>query len=69
MKKMPRHSIAAFKVAICLWLKVVDGSGSAQDAAKNASPASVAVALVAVARVLPIALVIALHKALAKSLR
>ena len=54
--------------------KVVDGSGSAENAAKNVAPAVVAVTLVAVAlvsitRVLLVALVIALHKALAKSLR
>lgn len=71
---MPQHYIAAFKVAICSRPKVVNGSRPAQNAAKNVAPTSVTVALVAVAlvsipRVLPIALVIALHKALAKSLR
>ena len=65
-KKMPRHYIAAFKVSI------VDGSRSAQDAAKNIAPATVAavaIALVSISRVLLIALVIALHKALTKNLR
>ena len=63
---MPRHYIAAFKVSI------VDGSRSAQDAAKNIAPATVAavaIALVSISRVLLIALVIALHKALTKNLR
>jgi hypothetical protein len=71
MEKMPRHYIAAFKVSIRSKLKLVDGSRSAQNAAKNVSPTTVArpVTLVSIPRVLPIALVIALHKALTKNLR
>ncbi len=48
------------------------GSRSAQDAAKNIAPATiaaVAITLVSIPRVLLIALVIALHKALTKNLR
>lgn len=51
--------------------QLVDDSGSAENAAKNVAPATVAVlvALVSISRVLLIALVIALHKALTKNLR
>ena len=73
LKKMPRHYVAAFWIwsSVCRYSR---DSRSAEDAAKNVSPAIVAVALVAVALVsipgvLPIALVIAAHKALTKSLR
>ena len=66
---MSRHS----RVSIGWWLEVVDASRSAEDAAKNIAPATVAVALavalVSIPRVLLIALVVALHKALTKNLR
>jgi hypothetical protein len=54
-----------------LWIKVlfVGYSGSAQNAAEYVSPATVAIALVSIPGVLPIAFVIAAHKALTKSLR
>ena len=51
---------------------MVDDSRSAQDAAKNIAPATIAaiaIALVSIPGVLLIALVIALHKALTKNLR
>jgi hypothetical protein len=54
-------------VAINL-LTLIDGS-RLEDAAKYVSPARIAIALVAVTSVLPIALVVAPHEPFAKSLR
>ena len=66
---MPRLSGAAFKVGYYF----VSSSGSAEDVAQNTSRSAarvaVAVASVSVAGVLPVAIVIAAYKTLAKSLR
>jgi len=61
---MPRHYVAAFKKFD--WY----GSRLAENAAENASPTTIVgpVALVSVSRVLPKALVIALHKTLTENL-
>jgi hypothetical protein len=66
-KKMPRLTGTAFEVGYYF----VCSSGPAEDVAKNASrsAARVAVGSVSIAGVLPVAIVIAAHESLAKSLR